>query len=234
MTGRTLKRIVCALVVGSGLSFLAAGQGERPAEEFYKNIQLFKGMPASRLMPTMTRIAQWLGVDCAHCHVAGQYDKEDKPAKQTARKMFQMVRLVGRELNTDRVTCYTCHRGKPQPELPPESWKAKGEEMMKQADQDKRPAEQVFKNVQVLKGVPAGRWNLIMTMFTLSLGVDCTHCHVPGEFEKDDKAAKQMARKMLRLTGTIARESYQGNSPVNCYTCHKGEVKPVSMPPAAK
>jgi hypothetical protein len=98
--------------------------------------------------------------------------------------------------------------------------------MMKQAEQDKRPAEQVYKNVQILKGVPAGRWNMIMTMFTLSLGVDCSHCHVPGEFEKDDKPAKQTARKMLRLTGTIAREIYQGQSPINCYTCHRGQAQP--------
>jgi hypothetical protein len=111
MTVKRLKRALCVLVMGSGPGLFAAGQQEQPAEQVYKNIQLFKGMPASRLMPAMTRLTEWLGVDCTHCHVQDQFEKDDKPAKQTARKMFQMVRLVGRELKTDRVTCYTCHRG---------------------------------------------------------------------------------------------------------------------------
>jgi hypothetical protein len=104
------------------------------------------------------------------------------------------------------------------------------DEMMKKASEDTRPAEQVFKNVQSLKGVPAGRWTMIMTMFTKALGVDCNHCHVPGAFEKDDKPAKLTARKMLSLTGSISREIYKGPTPVSCYTCHRGSTKPVSVP----
>jgi len=210
----------------------AAPQEDKPAEQVYKNIEIFKGVPASRLMPGMQRLTQFLGVECVHCHVPNQFDKDDKPTKQNARKMFRMVRLVSQELKTDRVTCYTCHRGKPQPEPPPDSWQPT-EEQRKQAAQDTRPAEQVYKNIQSLKGVPAGRWMIIMNMFSKSLGVDCTHCHVPDAYEKDDKPTKQMARKMLRLTGSIYREIYQSQmSPINCYTCHRGQIQPVTMPPA--
>jgi photosynthetic reaction center cytochrome c subunit len=93
---------------------------EKPAEQVYKNIQILKGMPASRLMPAMYRLTQSLGVDCAHCHVPDALDKDDKPAKQTARKMFEMVRTINATLSTNRVTCYTCHRGQPQPaSMPP-------------------------------------------------------------------------------------------------------------------
>jgi len=93
---------------------------DKPAEQVYKNIQVMKGMPASRLLPGMNRLTQFLGVDCAHCHVPDAFDKDDKPAKQTARKMFELVRTINATLNTNRVTCYTCHRGQPQPvSMPP-------------------------------------------------------------------------------------------------------------------
>jgi hypothetical protein len=94
--------------------------GDKPAEQVYKNIQVMKGVPASRLMPAMNRLTQFLGVDCAHCHVPDALDKDDKPAKQTARKMFELVRTINATLNSNRVTCYTCHRGQPRPaSMPP-------------------------------------------------------------------------------------------------------------------
>jgi Photosynthetic reaction centre cytochrome C subunit len=93
---------------------------DKPAEQVYKNILVMKGMPASRLMSAMNRLTQSLGVDCSHCHVPDALDKDDKPAKQTARKMFEMVRTINATLGVNRVTCYTCHRGQPQPaSMPP-------------------------------------------------------------------------------------------------------------------
>jgi outer membrane lipoprotein-sorting protein len=95
-------------------------KNEKTAEQVYKNIVIFKGVPASRLMQGMERISQFLGVECNHCHVPNEFEKDDKPAKQTARKMFQMVRTINTTLNTNRVTCYTCHRGRLKPEsMPP-------------------------------------------------------------------------------------------------------------------
>jgi hypothetical protein len=204
----------------------------KTAEETYKNIRIFKGLPAAGVMRAMTFFTTSLGVDCNHCHVAGEFEKDDKPAKQTARKMYEMVQLSNKFLGSNRVSCYGCHRGHVQPEPPSEALRAEFDEMMKKAGEDKRPAEQVYKNVQTLKGLPAGRWMMLMTMFTKALGVDCTHCHVQGEFEKDDKPAKQTARKMLGLTGAIAREIYKGPTSINCYTCHRGQAQPVSFPPA--
>src|SRR5215468_534624 len=205
---------------------------DKPAEQVYKNIQVMKGAPASRLLPAMNRLTQFLGVDCAYCHVPDALDKDDKPAKQTARKMFQMVRTINTTLNTNRVTCYTCHRAQPRPAAPPQEL-APSDEDRQRAEQDGRPAEQVYKNIQTLKGVmTAGRLMIVMRMFSKSLGVNCNHCHVQGEFEKDDIPAKETARRMLRLTGVIAREYYNGSSPINCYTCHRGQTQPASMPPA--
>ena len=100
--------------------------------------------------------------------------------------------------------------------------------------QDKT-VEQVYKNIQIFNGLPAAGLMRGMDFFSKSLGVDCTYCHVENEFEKDDKPAKQTARKMLRLTGTIYREIYEGkDSPVNCYTCHRGKTEIVSVPSQEK
>src|SRR5262247_4656190 len=93
---------------------------DKLADQVYKNIQVMKGLPASRLLPGMNRLTQFLGVDCTYCHVPDAFDKDDKPAKQTARKMFELVRTINTTLNTNTVTCYTCHRGQPKPvSMPP-------------------------------------------------------------------------------------------------------------------
>ena len=59
-----------------------------------------------------------------------------------------------------------------------------------QDKQPPKPAEEVYKNIQVMKGVPAPRLMGAMQFFTKSLGVECSYCHVPNEFDKDDKAPK--------------------------------------------
>src|SRR5207237_10904653 len=75
------------------------------------------------------------------------------------------------------------------------------------AGQEDKPAEQVFKNIQVLKGVPAGRLLSIMERgYTRSLGVRCDFCHVVGEWDKDDKEMKQAARDMVRMNAVINAE----------------------------
>jgi len=71
----------------------------------------------------MNMLNRWLGVGCDHCHVGAEYEKEDKPAKQTARKMFLMVRKIGEDNfgSNNPVTCWTCHRGEAKPQsLPPQ------------------------------------------------------------------------------------------------------------------
>jgi hypothetical protein len=41
--------------------------------------------------------------------------------------------------------------------------------------QDTRPAEQVYKNIKVMKGVPANQIIQGMHLIKAALGVDCTH-----------------------------------------------------------
>jgi len=93
------------------------------AEEVYRNIQIMKGVPAQRIPGVMNNLTRWLGVECAYCHVMGQFEKDDKPPKQAARKMFGMVRAIGKDYfdGSNPVTCWTCHRGAAKPQsLPPQ------------------------------------------------------------------------------------------------------------------
>jgi len=93
-------------------------QPPKPAEEVYKNIQVFKGMPAPDLLQTMQSFTRSLGVKCDFCHVQDAFDKDDKPEKPTAREMILMARGINKDNfgGHMRVTCWTCHRGSTEPE----------------------------------------------------------------------------------------------------------------------
>ena len=93
------------------------------------------------------------------------------------------------------------------------------------------PAEQVFKNVQTLKGMPAGRLLHVMEFaFTPALGVDCEHCHNEEKWESDEKPEKDIARKMwtmqLQVSEQVKGIVNKENAAVNCTTCHRGDVHP--------
>ena len=90
---------------------------QQTAEQRFKNIQVFKGIPATQLDPTMAFISGSLGVRCNYCHVVGTFEKDDKPTKLAARRMIQMVRDInkGNFNGEGAVSCFTCHRGKPAP-----------------------------------------------------------------------------------------------------------------------
>ena len=101
---------------------------------------------------------------------------------------------------------------------------------------EKEPASTVFKNIQLaaMKDRPAAQLLAVMEFgFARSLGVNCTHCHVPDKWEAEDKPRKQVARDMSLMAARINNELLKGiknlksESPtINCTTCHRGEVKP--------
>lgn len=207
-----------------------AQQKQALAEDVFKNIQMFKGMPAARVIPAMDALTGLLGVDCTYCHTPHEWEKDDKPAKPTARKMFEMIDYLNNEHfgGQNRISCWTCHHGhaKPPAMSPDPQRVDQAKQLMAiPASEEAKPAEEVFHNVQSLKGVPAGRFPMIMTFFSRALGVECTHCHVAGQWEKDSPA-KQTARTMLAMVGATIHKFYGANGPVGCYTCHQGAVKP--------
>ena len=76
-----------------------------------------------------------------------------------------------------------------------------------QARGDMRPAEQVFKNVQSLKGIPADEFMSTMGFFSASLGISCGDCHTAesgGDWAKyaDDSDRKRRTRGMIAMVNT--------------------------------
>lgn len=107
-----LSILIFVLTLSVGIS-----QAQQTAEQRFKNIRIFKNLPATQLDPTMAFISGSLGVRCSYCHVPNQFDKDDKPTKLAARRMIQMVFDINKgSFNGEgAVSCYTCHRGKPAP-----------------------------------------------------------------------------------------------------------------------
>ena len=118
-----LRYLLLSLTVFGAVPLISqdAAQAPKPAEEAYKNIQVFKGMPAPQLMDVMKSFTASLGVKCDFCHVMGAFEKDDKEEKQTARKMILMARGINKDNfgGERRVTCWTCHRGASEPESKP-------------------------------------------------------------------------------------------------------------------
>ena len=91
-------------------------------------------------------------------------------------------------------------------------------------------AEEEYKNIQALKGIPADQVIPSMQFIAASLGVECEYCHVAHAFEKDDKKPKLTARKMIGMMMAINKENFEGHREVTCYSCHRGAADPVATP----
>lgn len=97
-----------------------------------------------------------------------------------------------------------------------------------------KTAGEVFKNVQVLKDIPANQLIPSMEFISSSLGVRCGFCHVEGAFYKDTKQSKLTARHMIQMELAINKANFGGRTEVTCYTCHRGMTHPVGVPVIAK
>ena len=93
-----------------------------------------------------------------------------------------------------------------------------------------KPAEEVFKNIEQLKGTPADQLDSAMQFIAASLGVNCEFCHVPGKPEADDKNAKKTARQMMAMTAMINKTSFGGRQQITCNSCHNGSQRPNASP----
>ncbi len=103
-------------------------------------------------------------------------------------------------------------------------------QMSAQSSPENLPAEKVFTNIQVLKGMRAAEIQGAMSFIASSLGVDCDYCHRQN-FGGDTVPAKLRAREMMLMVRGINDGTFHGANVVNCFTCHQGGEKPVSIAP---
>ena len=95
-------------------------------------------------------------------------------------------------------------------------------------------SDQVFKNVQALKGIPVDEFLQTMGIMAASLQFDCSDCHVNAGTSNVDWAAdtprKIMARRMVNMVTTINQSNFGGRQLVTCWTCHRNRDKPLVTP----
>ena len=95
-------------------------------------------------------------------------------------------------------------------------------------------SEEVFKNVQVLKGIPVNEFMGTMGIFSSSLGMSCEDCHAADDRKWEnfqvDNARKRTARRMILMMQEINKTNFGGRQMVTCYSCHRGADKPRTAP----
>jgi photosynthetic reaction center cytochrome c subunit len=111
----------------------------------------------------------------------------------------------------------------------------------RQTSQAEKPqmAEDIFKNVQVLKGIPVDEFMGTMGFFSAALNLNCTDCHVEAALTNwdryaDDTPLKKTARSMVLMVKTINQANFRGQRDVTCYTCHRGSSRPKVDPSLAE
>lgn len=101
--------------------------------------------------------------------------------------------------------------------------------------QDKpRMADDVFKNIQVLKGLTVDEFMGTMGLFSAALNVCCGDCHIGAggsnpQWEKD-VPRKVTARRMIQIMNRINKENFGGAQVITCWTCHRGTTPPATTP----
>ena len=103
------------------------------------------------------------------------------------------------------------------------------------ADPKPQLAEEVFKNVQVLKGISVSEFMGTMGFFSASLSLNCTDCHISesssdwGKYA-DDTALKRTTRRMIQMVNTLNKDNFGSRRAVTCYSCHRGTTRPKVIP----
>jgi photosynthetic reaction center cytochrome c subunit len=96
-------------------------------------------------------------------------------------------------------------------------------------------AEEVFKNVQVLKGISVGEFMDTMGIFSAALGISCENCHSLSDkswadYALDATDKKKTARRMVVIMQAINKNYFGGRQVVTCFSCHRGGDHPKTTP----
>jgi hypothetical protein len=151
-----------------------------------------------------------LGVECTHCHVASQFADTSKPTFAFAQRMDRMVRAINDGPLRDRaITCWSCHRGRAiPPRLPRADWE-----------------RIATSRADVFSGRRAGL-DLAMSVYSASLGVDCSHCHTNGDWSDPSMRAHQTVQLMNTIFDLIPQyfDEAVRMPRTQCFMCHQGHV----------
>jgi photosynthetic reaction center cytochrome c subunit len=98
-------------------------------------------------------------------------------------------------------------------------------------------AEEAFKNIQVLRGIPVDDFMGTMGVMSAALGFDCSECHTGAGTDRVDWAydtpRKLISRRMVTMVTTINHDNFNGRQMVTCWSCHRGRDRPAVTPTMA-
>jgi hypothetical protein len=116
----TLMRYLLAFAMLLPLCAQPPQEGQKKGPPAPKNLKILK---PEEVGPAMRSFTIALGVNCNFCHVQGDRASDENPKKNVARMMIAMAREINAKFpdaaEKPKVTCYTCHRGKNEPETAP-------------------------------------------------------------------------------------------------------------------
>jgi photosynthetic reaction center cytochrome c subunit len=96
-------------------------------------------------------------------------------------------------------------------------------------------AEEYFKNIQSLRGIPVDEFMDTMGMFAAATNMSCADCHIPesgGSWDRyaDDNEYKQKTRMMIAMVDALNKTNFGGRRMVTCVSCHRMNSKPDVVP----
>ena len=97
--------------------------------------------------------------------------------------------------------------------------------------QNQMLAENVFKNITVLRGISVDEFMGTMGVFSAALGFSCEDCHTASSndwanYAEDVSPRKQMARRMVTMMAEVNTQYFGGRQVVTCFSCHRGSNRP--------
>jgi hypothetical protein len=140
------------------------------SEKAFKNVKVLTGIPVDEFMGTMGLFSAALSYCCGDCHTGAGGDNPDwagdkNPRKVIARQMAAMVKTINKQNfgGGQQVTCWTCHRGSPNPAVTPSIDTIYGEPLQFASDvileakpgQGALPLDTILENYTKFLGAPA-------------------------------------------------------------------------------
>ena len=97
-------------------------------------------------------------------------------------------------------------------------------------------ADDVFKNIQVLRGLTVDQFMGTMGFIAAALSMNCSECHKTGSAAEyaEDTPRKQTARKMILMVNGLNKANFGGKREVTCYSCHRSDARPKVTPSLAE
>lgn len=101
------------------------------------------------------------------------------------------------------------------------------------AGRENEPAEKVFQNIKLWKGVPAKALLDTMNSYGRAIGGTCTSCHIPDQWASETRKNKVITRQMQAMVNTINKDQLskmpeldEDHPPATCAMCHAGSSHP--------